>query len=1074
METSVSPPGTSKQAARRPCPGSSLKDLCLVSKQGSIAEVESALVLLKKSGASIECRNAFGLSALHLATWRNHLPIVRRLLDAGADPDARDGESGWSSLHRALHFGHLCIAGVLLQFGASLNLEDSKGRTPIDLLSGPVSQANGDSPDSVATEVFSWGSGTNYQLGTGNAHIQKLPCKVDALHGSCIKTVAASKFHSVALSSDGELYTWGFGRGGRLGHPDIQSGQTTAVITPRQVTVGLGRKQVSVVAAAKHHTVIATESGELFTWGSNREGQLGYPSVDTQPTPRRVSSLKQRIIAVAAANKHSAAVAETGEVFTWGSNKEGQLGYGTSNSASNCIPRMVEYLKGKILKGVSAAKYHTLVLGADGEVFTWGHRLVTPRRVVIARCLKKGGNTNVKFHRMERLQVISVAAGVMHSTALTADGALFYWNSSDPDLRCQQIFSMCGRNVVSISAGKYWTALATSTGDVFMWDAKKRKDETPVFTRVNGVKRASSVCVGETHMLVLSSIYHPEYPPKPKIQDKKSSLEWSGMMEELDEDILFNDVQPETDPSGNNCAVNKGIPSLKSLCEKVAIQYIMEPKNSVQLLEVADSLEAKELKKHCEDTAIRNLDYIFTVATPSIMNASPDILANLERLLDEKSSEPWSHRHLPTMTATYPAVIDSDAEGDGAGGFPRLKDSQNPALKSYGMSSYDNFLQEESNAEQAVSKQIRALRKKLQQIEMLEAKQLDGHNLDDQQLAKLESRAALESELAELGFPLEAFSRPSVYVPEGRSNKKQEGSKKQKKSKPASQSDTSSIKDEDKEQNHIKELSEVLAAQGSSEKEVRATDPIKPSEDVTFSNPKAISCPLGNKASRPTSSKKKNKKGGLSLFLSGALDDTPKPILPTPVVLVTPKQEGPAWGGAKITKGPASLRDIQSEQKSKTPDLMTSKPKDRHEDSPDSTGRVRLSSFMPDSCSSPISVTSARAVPAHEGDKSTPPWSSSATSPIVSRPSLRDIQMQQEKRHHGIVSHSPKTRTSGFAIPSQGTATEVGSTKDNVPNRWFKPETDSPSSIRSIQIEEQAMKDFKRFYTSVRIMKPQV
>ena len=73
----------------------------------------------------------------------------------------------------------------------------------------------------VATEVFSWGSGTNYQLGTGNAHMQKLPCKVETLHGSYIKTVAASKFHSVAVSSDGELYTWGFGRGGRLGHPDI-------------------------------------------------------------------------------------------------------------------------------------------------------------------------------------------------------------------------------------------------------------------------------------------------------------------------------------------------------------------------------------------------------------------------------------------------------------------------------------------------------------------------------------------------------------------------------------------------------------------------------------------------------------------------------------------------------------------------------------------------------------------------------------------------------------------------------------------------------------------------------------
>lgn len=47
------------------------------------------------------------------------------------------------------------------------------------------------------------------------------------------------------------------------------SGQA-AVITPRQVTVGLGSRRVKAIAAAKHHTVIATESGEVFTWGSNR------------------------------------------------------------------------------------------------------------------------------------------------------------------------------------------------------------------------------------------------------------------------------------------------------------------------------------------------------------------------------------------------------------------------------------------------------------------------------------------------------------------------------------------------------------------------------------------------------------------------------------------------------------------------------------------------------------------------------------------------------------------------------------------------------------------------------------
>lgn len=55
----------------------------------------------------------------------------------------QDGESGWSSLHRALHFGHLAMASILLQSGASIMLEDSKSRTPIDLLSGPVSHDSG-------------------------------------------------------------------------------------------------------------------------------------------------------------------------------------------------------------------------------------------------------------------------------------------------------------------------------------------------------------------------------------------------------------------------------------------------------------------------------------------------------------------------------------------------------------------------------------------------------------------------------------------------------------------------------------------------------------------------------------------------------------------------------------------------------------------------------------------------------------------------------------------------------------------------------------------------------------------
>ena len=67
----------------------------------------------------------------------------------------QDGESGWSSLHRALHFGHLAVASILLQFGASITLEDSKSRTPVDLLSGPVSQVVGNGLNSgILTDIL--------------------------------------------------------------------------------------------------------------------------------------------------------------------------------------------------------------------------------------------------------------------------------------------------------------------------------------------------------------------------------------------------------------------------------------------------------------------------------------------------------------------------------------------------------------------------------------------------------------------------------------------------------------------------------------------------------------------------------------------------------------------------------------------------------------------------------------------------------------------------------------------------------------------------------------------------------
>lgn len=831
---------------------------------------------------------------------------------------------------------------------------------------------------------------------------------------------------------------------------------------------------MKTIAAAKHHTVLATEGGEVFTWGSNREGQLGYTSVDTQPTPRRVSSLKSRIVAVAAANKHTAVVSKSGEVFTWGCNREGQLGYGTSNSASNYTPRLVEYLKGKVFVGVAAAKYHTLVLAADGEVYSWGHRLVTPKRVIIARNLKKSGSTPMKFHRMERLHVVAIAAGLVHSVALTEDGALFYWASSDPDLKCHQLYSLCGTNVVSISAGKYWTAAITSTGDLYMWDGKKSKDNPPHVTRLHGVKRATSVSVGETHLLIVGSLYHPVYPHYLTKNPQKLKLNVSNEPEEFNEDFMFDDIASnnvistsEKDDSGHT-----SVPTLKSLCEKVAAECLVEPRNALQMLEIADSLGADDLRKHCEDIVLRNLDYILMVSSNAFSSASLDILANLEKLLDQRSSEPWSYRRLPTPTATFPVIINSEEE-DSESEVLRTRDNHMKisSFKSEGNSRVDSFLQPKDDPNQGIGKQVRALRKKLQQIEMLEMKQSNGHLLDEQQITKLRTRSALESSLAELGVPVESpqAKLSSAASPEGKWNKKATVSRKhRRKNQKAAQVETvSGFCVTDVGADPVRDLFDVEATQISSTKE----------EDVMFygnvTNQSSIESSflvqkkdmsdLPKHTILQTASKKKNKnkKGGLSMFLSGALDDTPKTAPPP----LTPKSEGPAWGGAKVAKGSASLREIQDEQ-SKVKVNQPSRIKDQFEDLSNSRseGKVLLSSFLP---SKPIPMVSTQAAQASDADKSTPPWAASGTPPSLCRPSLRDIQMQQGKQHS--LSHSPKTRTAGFAVASsQGSPSESPGM-----NRWFKPEVGTPSSIRSIQIEEKAMKDLKRYYSSVKIVKNQ-
>lgn len=173
------------------------------------------------------------------------------------------------------------------------------------------------------------------------------------------------------------------------------------------------------------------------------------------------------------------------------------------------------------------------------------------------------------------------------------------------------------------------------------------------------------------------------------------------------------------------------------------------------------------------------------MSTHNFANTSLNILVDLEKALDSRSSEPWSYRRLPTPTATFPAIVNSEQD-DSENEYPRTRDGCKKGQISKDLvGRLDSFLQPNDIVKEDISKQVRALKKKLQQIEMLEDKLSEGHALDDQQIRKIQTRATLESSLADLGVPVETLEKNSslsVSV-DGRGSKKAALKKQRKKNK---------------------------------------------------------------------------------------------------------------------------------------------------------------------------------------------------------------------------------------------------------------------------------------------------
>jgi len=212
--------------------------------------------------------------------------------------------------------------------------------------------------------VWSWGLGGYGKLGHGDEQHQLLPKQVEAFAGQRVVAVSAGEAHSLALTAPGAVWSWGGGEDG-LGHGDTQ-----LQLLPKKVEAFAGQRVVAVSAGGMHSLAV-TADGAVWSWGSGEDGQLGHGDEQRRLLPKQVEALAgQRVVAVSAGAFHSIAITADGTVWSWGRGFDGSLGHG--DQQHQLLPKKVEALAGQRVVAVSAGGYHSLAITADGAVFTWG------------------------------------------------------------------------------------------------------------------------------------------------------------------------------------------------------------------------------------------------------------------------------------------------------------------------------------------------------------------------------------------------------------------------------------------------------------------------------------------------------------------------------------------------------------------------------------------------------------------------------------------------------------------------------------------------------------------------------
>jgi alpha-tubulin suppressor-like RCC1 family protein len=306
--------------------------------------------------------------------------------------------------------------------------------------------------------------------------------------GVCAATVtlATGNAHSCALKA-GAVQCWGYDYNGQVGNGSYQVASPYGVDAPATVT-GLS-SGVLAIAASNYalNTCALTTAGGVECWGYNYYGELGNGSFATTPpagsdVPVAVTGLSSGVAAIAVGEIESCALTMGGAVLCWGDNYHGELGIGSFQTTAPYgvdVPGGVSGLSSGV-KAIAVGGSHACALNSAGGVVCWGDDFYG--QLGNGSFMTTGNQGSATPLAVSGLSsgVMAIAAGSLHTCALTTGGAVLCWGSNEYGQLGNGAFLLSGTDapgavsglssgVVAIAAGAFHTCALTSGGAVQCW-----------------------------------------------------------------------------------------------------------------------------------------------------------------------------------------------------------------------------------------------------------------------------------------------------------------------------------------------------------------------------------------------------------------------------------------------------------------------------------------------------------------------------------------------------------------------------------------------------------------------------